>query len=76
MYGGMEVWFHEFLTLALDGGEWSASRPDRFTPRKEPLVPIGEEAGWGPGPYKVGNFVTSYVTTSFSRLVKFGKLLT
>jgi hypothetical protein len=21
-------------TLALDGGEWSASRPDRFTPRE------------------------------------------
>jgi hypothetical protein len=23
-----------FLTLALDGGEWSASRPGRFTPRE------------------------------------------
>jgi hypothetical protein len=23
-----------FLTLALDGGEWSASRPIHFTPRK------------------------------------------
>jgi hypothetical protein len=22
------------LTLALDGGEWSASRPDRFNPRE------------------------------------------
>jgi hypothetical protein len=22
-----------FLTSALDGGEWSASRPSRFTPR-------------------------------------------
>jgi len=29
------------LTSALDGGEWSASRPGRFTPEKEPLVPIG-----------------------------------
>jgi hypothetical protein len=29
------------LTSALDGGDWSASRPGRFTPRKEPLVPIG-----------------------------------
>jgi hypothetical protein len=29
------------LTSALGGGEWSASRPGRFTPRKEPLVPIG-----------------------------------
>jgi hypothetical protein len=25
-------------TSALDGGEWSASRPGRFTPREEPLV--------------------------------------
>jgi hypothetical protein len=34
------------LASALDGGEWSASRPGRFTPREEPLVPIGQEAGW------------------------------
>jgi hypothetical protein len=26
-----------FLTLALDGGEWSASRPDRFTPGERAL---------------------------------------
>jgi hypothetical protein len=30
--GGVEVWFHEFLTSALDGGEWSTSRPGRFIP--------------------------------------------
>jgi hypothetical protein len=29
-----------FLTSALDGGEWSASRADRFTPGKERSVPI------------------------------------
>jgi hypothetical protein len=28
-YGGVEV-----LDSALDGGEWSASRPDRFTSRE------------------------------------------
>jgi hypothetical protein len=28
------------LTLALGGGEWSASRLGRFAPGKEPLVPI------------------------------------
>jgi hypothetical protein len=33
------------LTSALDGGEWSASRPGRFTP-----VPIGQEVGWAPEP--------------------------
>jgi hypothetical protein len=33
------------------GGEWSASRPGRpLTLGKEPPVPIGQEAGWGPEP--------------------------
>jgi len=31
---------HSFSS-AIDGGEWSASRPSRFTPGREPLVPIG-----------------------------------
>jgi hypothetical protein len=31
-YWGMEVELHAFFTSALDGGEWSASRPGRFTP--------------------------------------------
>jgi hypothetical protein len=30
--GGVEVRIDEFLTSALDGGEWSASRPDRLAP--------------------------------------------
>jgi hypothetical protein len=29
----VEVELHDFLTSALDGGDWSASRPGRFTPR-------------------------------------------
>jgi len=29
---GVEVYLHLFLTSALDGGEWSASRAGRFTP--------------------------------------------
>jgi hypothetical protein len=28
---GVDVYIHIFLTSALVGGEWSASRPDRFT---------------------------------------------
>jgi hypothetical protein len=33
---------YSFLTWALDGGEWSASRPGRaLPPGKEPPVPIG-----------------------------------
>jgi hypothetical protein len=33
MYWGAQVQLHIFLTSALDGGEWSASRAGRFTPR-------------------------------------------
>jgi hypothetical protein len=33
----MEVQLHTFLSSALDGGEWSASRPGRFTPRERAL---------------------------------------
>jgi hypothetical protein len=31
-YGGVDVYVHIFLTSALVGGEWSASRPCHFTP--------------------------------------------
>jgi len=31
-YWGSGDKVHAFLTLVLDEGEWSASRPDRFTP--------------------------------------------
>jgi hypothetical protein len=31
-YGGVHVWIHIFLTSALVGGEWSATRHCRFTP--------------------------------------------
>jgi hypothetical protein len=34
VYGGVDVYSHIFLTSALAGGEWSASRPGRFTPWK------------------------------------------
>jgi hypothetical protein len=43
--------FYSFLTSALEGGEWSASRPGRaLPPGKEPPVPIVQEAGWAPEP--------------------------
>jgi hypothetical protein len=42
---------YSFLTLALDGGEWSASRPGRALPRgMDPPVPIVQEAGWASEP--------------------------
>jgi hypothetical protein len=31
-YGGVDVQIHASLTSALVGGEWSGSRPGRFTP--------------------------------------------
>jgi hypothetical protein len=37
---------YSFLTSALDGGEWSASRPGRALPP----VPTVQEAGWAPEP--------------------------
>jgi hypothetical protein len=37
---------YSFLTSALDGGEWSASRPGRALP----TVPIVQEAEWAPEP--------------------------
>jgi len=37
---------HAFLTSALDGGERSASRPGRFTPRERaPLYPLDRKLG-------------------------------
>jgi hypothetical protein len=38
-YGGVDVYIHIFLTWALAGGEWSASRPCRFTPgERAPII--------------------------------------
>jgi hypothetical protein len=40
---------YSFLTYALEGGEWPASRPGRaLPPAKGPPVPIVQEAGWAP----------------------------
>jgi hypothetical protein len=33
-YWGVAVELHAFLTSELNGGEWSASRPDPFNPRE------------------------------------------
>jgi hypothetical protein len=46
MYWGVEVYLHAFLTSALDGGEWSALRPGRFTHRKR-----------APGTHWIGGWV-------------------
>jgi hypothetical protein len=42
---------YSFLTSALEGGEWSASRPGRaLPPGKLTPVPTVQEAGWAPQP--------------------------
>jgi hypothetical protein len=50
--GGEEVYSsYSFTTSALDGGEWSTSRPGRaLPPGKGPPVPIEQEVGWAPEP--------------------------
>jgi hypothetical protein len=39
-YGGVDVWIHIFLTSALAGGEWSASRSGSFIPGESPRYPL------------------------------------
>jgi hypothetical protein len=46
MSRGLALPFHD---LGARYGGWSAQRPGRFTPRKDP-VPIVQEAGWAAGP--------------------------
>jgi hypothetical protein len=44
---------YSFLTSAVEGGEWPASRPGRtLPPGNEPPVPIVQEAGWAPEPVR------------------------
>jgi hypothetical protein len=43
--GEVDVWIHIFLTTALVGGEWSASRPCRFT-HKERAAGTYWIGGW------------------------------
>ena len=47
-YVGAEVEPQSFLSSGLDWGEWSTSRPGRFTPLKEDQVPTKQEAGSAP----------------------------
>jgi hypothetical protein len=50
--GGERYSSYSFTTSALDGGEWSASRPGRaLPPGKGAPVPIVQEAGWAPEPF-------------------------
>jgi hypothetical protein len=49
---------YSFLTSALEGGEWSASRPGRpLPPGKEHPVPIVQEAGLTESTYTKAHFL-------------------
>jgi hypothetical protein len=64
---------YSLSTLALDGGEWSASRPGRaLAPGKGPPVPIVQEAGWAPEPVWIqrreeNTFASAEERTSIAR---------
>ena len=41
------------LTSSLYGGGWSAPRPGRFNPEKDPVLVV-QDAGWAPEPVWTG----------------------
>jgi len=43
--GVLEVWLYLFLTLTLDGGQWSASLPGRFFPGNEQMCALNRRLG-------------------------------
>ena len=52
--GLVEVLHYSSMTTALEAGEWSAARPGPTLPPGEDPVPIVQEAGWAPGPFRMG----------------------
>jgi hypothetical protein len=76
-YGVVDVQIQICLNSALAGGEWSASRPCRFTPRKDPRYPLDRrlapEPVWTPWrrehswPYRDSNSDPSVVQPVASR---------
>jgi hypothetical protein len=65
--GGRMYSSYSFTISALDGGEWSASRPGRALP---PL-PIGQEAGWAPGTVWTHRKVNMKITAINSKQINF-----
>jgi hypothetical protein len=48
--GRVEAKLHSLPTSTLDGGEWSVSRPGRFTVGDTRPIPIELESVWSPVP--------------------------
>jgi hypothetical protein len=44
-YGGVHIYTQVFLISALVGGEWSTSRPGRFTPGESPRYLLDRRLG-------------------------------
>jgi hypothetical protein len=53
MYVEVEECPNEFLTSALDVGEWSALRLNRVTSREQAPIPVRGEADWVPEPIRM-----------------------
>jgi hypothetical protein len=45
VYGGVDAEIHIFLISVLAGGEWSASRPGRFTLEERAPYPLDRRLG-------------------------------
>jgi hypothetical protein len=64
---------YSFTTSALDGGEWSASRPvHALPPGKGPPVPIVQEVRWAPEPVwtqSIGKILCPYRGSKLDRPV-------
>jgi len=62
-YRGVKLQLNSFLTLALDGDEWSTAGPGRFTPGKESWCPLDWRVG---GPQSQhGRFGAGKISCSF-----------
>jgi hypothetical protein len=59
-YGGVDVQIRIFLTSALAGGEWSTSRPGRFTHRER-----------APGTHWIGGWVNPRTGLDDAEKLKF-----
>jgi hypothetical protein len=64
-YGGVGVWLHAFLTLGLDGGEWSVSRPCCFNAGAK--APDTQWIGGWVGP-RVGMDAVAEIKSPFTAL--------
>jgi len=74
-YNGVEVDIPSFLTSALEGGEWSASRSGRLTYEQQLTTPAAYEVVWAPGsvwtswkrqrPFPLSGLKPRFVQTAF-----------